>query len=62
MKYCDEASEIDPSFTAALDLKREAIPRIYDSNDDLIAKIGHFYITVSKHCLYASWIKDIFLL
>ena len=33
MEYCDEASEIDPSFTATLDLKREAMARIYDSND-----------------------------
>ena len=40
MKYCDEALEIDPSFTAALDLKREAMARICASmsNDDSIAK------------------------
>jgi hypothetical protein len=37
MKYCDEASEEDPS-SAAADLKREAMARIYDSNDDSIAK------------------------
>ncbi|MGA9153912.1 MAG: hypothetical protein WBZ36_25310, partial [Candidatus Nitrosopolaris sp.] len=38
MKYCDEALEIDLSSAAALDLKREAMARIYDSNDDSIAK------------------------
>jgi hypothetical protein len=38
MKYCDEALEIDPSSAAASDLKREAMARIYDSNDNSIAK------------------------
>jgi hypothetical protein len=38
MKYCDEALEIDPSSAAALDLHREAMARIYDSNDNSIAK------------------------
>ncbi|MFZ0512564.1 MAG: hypothetical protein WAM14_13230, partial [Candidatus Nitrosopolaris sp.] len=38
MKYCDEALEIDASSAAALDLKREAMARIYKSNDDSTTK------------------------